>query len=85
MIKASISSSWPTVSTRPSNTTRYTWHHVPTAYNPADIGSRGGNVVNNELWRKGATWLSNPSEWPPHKRLEATPETKATIEPAGHL
>ena len=54
-----------------------TWHHVPTTDNPADIGSRGGNVVNNELWRKGPTWLSNPSEWPPDKRLEATAETKA--------
>jgi hypothetical protein len=30
-----------------------TWHHVPTTDNPADIESRGGNVVNNELWKKG--------------------------------
>lgn len=26
-----------------------TWHHVPTEDNPADLGSRGGNVVNNTL------------------------------------
>lgn len=54
-----------------------TWHHVPTTDNPADIGSRGGNIVNNELWRKGPSWLSNPAEWPADKRLESTPETKA--------
>ena len=53
-----------------------TWHHVPTSDNPADIGSRGGSVTRNELWRKGPPWLSTPSEWPADKRLEATPETK---------
>ena len=53
-----------------------TWHHVPTSDNPADIGSREGSVTRNELWRKGPPWLSNPSEWPADKRLEATPETK---------
>ena len=37
------------------------WHYVPTTNNPADIGSRGGTVVTNELWRKG------PLEWLPDK------------------
>ena len=53
------------------------WHYVPTTNNPADVGSRGGTVMTNELWRKGPSWLSNPSKWPPDKRLEATPEIKA--------
>jgi hypothetical protein len=35
------------------------WRHVPTAGNPADIGSRGGSVENCELWWNGPTWLSN--------------------------
>jgi hypothetical protein len=54
-----------------------TWHHVPTTDNPADVGSRGGNVVNNELWRNGPSWLSRQSEWPPDARLEPSPETQA--------
>ena len=29
---------------------RVSWHHVPTKENPADLGSRGGSVVENELW-----------------------------------
>ena len=29
------------------------WHHVTTDKNPADLGSRGGYVINNEL---SATW-----------------------------
>ena len=29
------------------------WHHVPTEDNPADIGSRGGSTVSNELWTNG--------------------------------
>ena len=56
---------------------RITWHHVPTTDNPADVGSRGGNIGNDELWKNGPSWLSDPSKWPPDKRLEATPETKA--------
>ena len=53
------------------------WHHVPTADNPADLGSRGGSVVNAEKWHKGPTWLSDPSQWPPDKTLEASAESKA--------
>ena len=54
-----------------------TWHHVPTTDNPADLGSRGGNVVTNRLWREGPSWLSNPSEWPPDKTIEPTSDTRS--------
>ena len=53
------------------------WHHVPTDDNPADLGSRGGSVVNAYKWHKGPTWLSDPSQWPPDKTLEASAESKA--------
>ncbi len=49
------------------------WRYVPTNENPADLGSRGGVVnQNNKLWWNGPMWLSKPEEWP------ANVETKAT-------
>ncbi len=56
------------------------WHHVPTTDNPEYVGSRGGNVVNNELWRNSPSWLNSPSEWPPDTRLEPSPETQVEAE-----
>lgn len=53
------------------------WHHVPTARNLADVGSRGGGVATNQLWREGPTWLRNRSEWPTDVTLEAITETRA--------
>ena len=35
------------------------WHHVKTSDNPADIGSRSGEVTNHALWSNGLEWLSN--------------------------
>ena len=35
------------------------WHHVKTSDNPADIGSRNGEVTNHALWSNGLGWLSN--------------------------
>ena len=54
-----------------------TWHHVPTVDNPADLGSRGGKIANNRLWREGLTWLRNPSEWPPDRTSEPTADTRS--------
>ena len=34
------------------------WRHVPTAENPADLGSRGGSVDGARLWCQGTNWLS---------------------------
>jgi hypothetical protein len=53
------------------------WHHVPTAVNPADIGSRGGKIYGNTLWQEGPSWLSNPAEWPVQRVLEPTPDSKS--------
>jgi len=42
----------------------------------ADMGSQGGNAINN-LWKHGPTWPSDASNWPPDIMLEPTPETMA--------
>ena len=47
------------------------------AENPADLGSRGGNCVESELWRNGPQWLSDPCQWPPNIILEPSPESSA--------
>ena len=46
------------------NHTNVTWRHVPTTDNPADIGSRGGSVVDSDMWWKGPIWLASALEWP---------------------
>ena len=53
------------------------WHHVPTSENPADLGSRGQNVVNSQLWKKSPTWLSDPPKWPQGVLLSPSPESLA--------
>ena len=41
------------------------WHHVPTADNPSDQGSRGMVPSKmGELWFRGPKWLSTHEEWP---------------------
>ena len=40
------------------------WHYIPTGENPADAGSRGGNINKSELWKNGPPWLRNPTQWP---------------------
>lgn len=48
-----------------------TWRHVGTADNPADLVSRGAypcELVDNNLWWHGPSWLSKSSEqWPMHR------------------
>ena len=61
---------------------RVEWHHVPTNQNPADLGSRGGNVVGNELWARGPEWLSDKTKWPPKVILEASSEANEEIKHA---
>ena len=54
------------------------WRHVPTQDNPADLGSRGGLVSDdNQLWWKGPDWLSDPSAWPPEIITTPTAETES--------
>lgn len=51
-------------------TSAYTWHHVPSTDNPADLVSRGAKVqdlIANNLWFHGPDFLQLPdSEWPPN-------------------
>jgi hypothetical protein len=54
-----------------------TWHHVPTAENPADLGSRGGSVVDAPLWRYGPQWLADPDKWPPNITLISSASSNA--------
>ena len=55
-----------------------TWRYVPTKENPADLGSRGGPVAqDNDLWWHGPKWLSDPSTWPVNVTTTATAETLA--------
>ena len=52
------------------------WRHVPTKENPADLGSRGGPVAQDDnLWWRGPKWLSHPSAWPVDITTTATAET----------
>ena len=55
-----------------------TWRHVASQDNPADLGSRGGNVKEeNEQWWYGPKWLEYPQQWPPDLVTSATEETRA--------
>ena len=55
-----------------------TWRHVPTKENPADLGSRGGPVAqDDDLWWRGPKWLSDPSAWPVDITTTATAEALA--------
>ena len=40
------------------------WRHVPTADNPADLASRGGQVTDSAVWWNGPEWLKDPNRWP---------------------
>ncbi|XP_075170172.1 uncharacterized protein LOC142242493 [Haematobia irritans] len=50
------------------NVGNVTWRHVPTADNPADIGTRGctaSELSTNSLWWHGPKWLLKSDEfWP---------------------
>lgn len=53
------------------------WGYVPTQENPADLGSRGGQMTDNPLWWEGPRWLTREAEWPPDLVTSASPETIA--------
>lgn len=54
-----------------------TWCHVPTDQNPADLGSRDGNVSNAVQWINGPPWLSFPNQWPTKVDIGPSPESSA--------
>lgn len=53
------------------------WHHVRTSNNPADVGSRSGEVSNHALWWNGPEWLSDKACCPPDIVTNATQESLA--------
>ena len=40
------------------------WRHIPTAENPAYLGSRRGNVDEAKLWCQSPNWLSDEDRRP---------------------
>ncbi|XP_022197772.1 uncharacterized protein LOC111054948 [Nilaparvata lugens] len=51
------------VSTIQNLTADFTWKHVRTKHNPADLVSRGctpATLINSSLWWNGPSWLSEP-------------------------
>ena len=53
------------------------WRHVPTAQNPADLGSSGGSVVESALWWYGPYWLGDRDSWPENPVTAASAESDA--------
>ena len=54
-----------------------TWHYVPTAENPSDLGSRGaGPEKLNEFWLCGPNWLTNKIDWPEQPEIIETEEAR---------
>ena len=51
------------------------WHYVPTRENPADLGSRGGQLT--KLWLNGPAWLQERSCWPPDLVLQPTTDSQS--------
>jgi hypothetical protein len=45
--------------------------------NHADLASRGGLSVDNDLWWNGPSWLSNPETWPTNHVTKPSPESTA--------
>lgn len=56
-----------------------TWRHVGTLENPADLGSRGGEVKNHPSWSNGPKWLKNKAIWPPDIVTKASEESMAEV------
>ena len=55
------------------------WRHVGTSENPADLGSRAGQVLNHPSWCNGPKWLNNKACWPPDIVTKASDESMAEV------
>ena len=54
-----------------------TWHYVPTAENPSDLGSRGVAPEKlNEFWFCGPSWLTSKIDWPEQPEIFETEEAR---------
>ena len=56
---------------------RVTWRYVPTAENPANLGSRGGHLEEVDQWWNGPKWLASRENWPADILDEPTKESQA--------
>ena len=54
-----------------------TWCYVPTAKNPADLGSCGGRLEKADQWWNGPKWLASRENWLADILDEPTEESKA--------
>ena len=57
------------------------WRSVPTFDNPADLASRGGQVINAELWWNGPAWLNDPKKWPDNPVTAKSPASEEKAKP----
>ena len=52
-----------------------TWHYIPTAENPNDLGSRGTEPEKlSEFWFCGQSWLTSKIDWPEQPEIFETKE-----------
>ena len=56
----------------------FTWRHMSTDKNSADVGSRGCDGA--QLWLKGPEWLEDPESWPAENLTEPSKETEVEAE-----
>ena len=53
------------------------WRYVPTDDNPADLASRGGQIKQETLWKKGPKWLLNKDERLKDPVTQSSPTSEA--------
>lgn len=61
----------------------YSWSHVPTKDNPADLASKGlmpGEIVQRELWLHGPCWLKQTADHWPKNILSLTEENVRLVQ-----
>ena len=54
-----------------------TWRYLPTAENPADLGSRRGRLEEADQWWNGPKWLASRENWSADILDEPTEESQA--------
>ena len=59
------------------------WRYIPTAENPADLGSRGGKLT--QLWLNGPTWLDDKDNWPAEFIVKSSAEAQTEARPIKEL
>jgi len=56
-----------------------------TSNNPADFGSRSGEVTSHALWWNGPEWLTDKACWPPDIVTNPTQESLAEAKAKQHM